>query len=220
MANNKKTMISTFHYITQDVDGFSHPQLVELACKGGAKWVQLRVKEKPFEELFHIAKEAKAICIKYDSKLIINDNVQVAKDVEADGVHLGKEDMPVAEAREILGTDTIIGGTANTFEDIQQLHAAGADYIGLGPYRFTVTKKNLSPVLGLEGIRDIVKQCKAAGIHVPIIAIGGIQIEDMEKLMETGIHGVAVSSAINLAENKSEIVRQFLVSLNQYSINF
>lgn len=216
MANNKKAMISTFHYITQDVAGYTHQQLVELACKGGANWIQLRVKGKSYEDLLPIAKETKAICKKYHATFIINDNVQLAKEIEADGVHLGKEDMPVTEARKFLGKHFIIGGTANTFEDIKRLNAAGADYVGLGPYRFTTTKKILSPVLGLEGIRNIVQQCKAAGIHIPVIGIGGIKLEDMEMLMETGIHGVAVSSAINLAEDKAEVINRFLLLLNEH----
>src|SRR5246127_4479462 len=128
-------MISRLHYITQDIENTSHTQLVEDACKAGVNWVQLRLKNKSYEDWKAIAEEALAICKKHNAKLIINDNVALAKEIGADGVHVGKQDMPVAKAREILGSGFIIGGTANTFEDVE-LHAkSGADYVGLGPFR-------------------------------------------------------------------------------------
>jgi thiamine-phosphate pyrophosphorylase len=120
--------------------------------------------------------------------------------VNATGVHLGKTDMPPAEARRILGDGFIIGGTANTFEDIRRLTDEGVDYIGLGPFRFTATKKNLSPILGLEGYKDILSRCRAAGIALPVLAIGGITVDDIPALMQTGVSGIAVSSAIRQAE--------------------
>lgn len=127
---------------------------------------------------------------------IINDEPELANEVCADGVHLGKNDMPIEEARRMLGNNMIIGGTANTFEDIQRLVAAGVSYIGLGPYRFTKTKDNLSPVLGIEGYRTILAKCKEEGINTPVIAIGGITLEDIPELMKTGIHGVAMCSSL------------------------
>jgi len=203
-------MISKLHYITQDVEHASHVQLVEDACKAGVDWIQLRLKNKSYEDWKTIAEEALAICRKYNAKLIINDNVALVKEIGADGVHVGKQDMPVSKAREILGTDFIIGGTANTFEDVK-LHAkSGADYIGLGPFRFTTTKDKLSPILGLEGYKAIVDKCKQENINVPIIAIGGITEADVEVLSTTGIYGVAVASAITHAENKKEMVKKFM----------
>ncbi len=199
--------VSRFHYITQDLENFSHSQLAEFACKGGADWVQLRVKNKLYDEWKKIAVETKKVCQKYSAKLIVNDNVLIAKEISADGVHLGKEDIGIREARKILGDNFIIGGTANTMEDVRLLMRNGVDYIGIGPYCFTKTKKNLNPVLGLEGIRKIAEQF---GNKIPIIAIGGIKLEDVESLMQTGIHGVAVSSAINFAEDKVEMTKKFL----------
>lgn len=203
-------MISRLHYITQEVKGLSHDRLAELACLGGADWVQLRVKNKSYNEWLEIAVKTEAICRKHHAKIIINDNVTLAKAIRADGVHLGKSDMSPAEAREILGKGFIIGGTANTFEDIEKLAAAEVDYIGLGPFRFTSTKENLSPILGMKGYEQIVKKCNEKGIHIPVIAIGGIKTEDVKTIIETGIYGVAVSSAINLAENKTEMAKRFL----------
>ena len=128
----------------------------------------------------------------------------------ADGVHLGKNDMPVDEARRLLGHDKIIGGTANTFEDIERLHRQGTDYIGCGPFRFTTTKKSLSPVLGLEGYKRIVSDMKAHGIDLPIVAIGGILKSDIADIMQTGVTGIAVSGGILNAESPTEEMKQFI----------
>ena len=113
-------MISKLHYITQEVEGHSHYALAEWACLGGADWVQLRVKNKSYNEYLDIALKTEAVCRKYHAKLIINDNVKIAKAIKADGVHLGKKDMHPKEAREFLGSGYIIGGTANNFEDIKE----------------------------------------------------------------------------------------------------
>jgi thiamine-phosphate pyrophosphorylase len=118
--------------------------------------------------------------------------------------------MRPKEARKILGNNFIIGGSTNTMNDVRQMMDDGCDYIGIGPFRFTSTKEKLNPVLGLDGIKKIAEQF---GNKIPMIAIGGIKWEDVESLMRTGIHGVAVSSAINLAENKTAETKRFLASL-------
>jgi thiamine-phosphate pyrophosphorylase len=208
-------MIARLHYITQDLPDLSHAQLAEFACKGGADWVQLRVKNKSYSEWLKIAEGTKLVCRKYGAKLIINDNVQIAKELEADGVHLGKDDMNPKEARKILGTKFIIGGSSNTMDDVKQLMDNEVDYIGVGPFRFTSTRENLNPILGSEGIREIAKQF---GNKIPLIAIGGIKVEDVETLMQTGIHGIAVSSAINLAEDKSDSTKKFSHRLHKFTL--
>jgi thiamine-phosphate pyrophosphorylase len=202
-------MISNLHYITQDIEGMSHTELITKVCSAGIDWVQLRVKNKTYNEWLDIATKSQLICKQHHATFIINDNVTIAKEVKADGVHLGKTDMNPREARQLLGSDAIIGGTANTFEDIEQLANAGVDYIGLGPFRFTATKENLSPILGLEGYIRITELCKKNGINIPIIAIGGITIEDVKLLMNTGVYGIAVSSAINKSTTISETLKQF-----------
>jgi thiamine-phosphate pyrophosphorylase len=206
-------MISTLHHITQEIPGISHAQLVLEACQAGVDWIQLRMKNTSYQEYKKEALEALKICRQHRVKLIINDNVELAKEVKADGVHIGKNDMSPIDARNILGADYIIGGTANAIEDIRFLHQAGVNYIGLGPFRFTTTKTNLSPVLGLEGYRDIIRICRNECLHLPIIAIGGILPEDVSAILETGINGVAVSSAINKASDKKDVVQKFLNQL-------
>lgn len=205
-------MISRLHYITQDTP-VSHAQLAKEACQAGIKWIQLRVKDKPDEEWKSIAIETKKVCDSFGVMLIINDNVHIAKEIGATGVHLGKTDMSVTEAREILGDKFIIGATANTFEDIKGLTKEMPDYIGLGPFRFTPTKKNLSPILGLEGYKKIARQCLLHNIAIPIIAIGGITDADVTELIDTGVYGLAVSSYITNAKNKKEIVKKLIKAL-------
>ncbi len=202
-------MIHRFQYLTQDVDTISHPELAEIACKNGIRWLQLRVKNKSFDTYLSIAKDVKTICDKWNCTLIINDNVEICKAIDAHGVHLGKNDMAITDARKILGNNKIIGGTANTIEDIEQLEKQGVDYIGLGPYKFTNTKENLSPVIGIDGYQKMMHST-IYNIKKPVIAIGGIQLNDVKPLMNTGIHGIAVSSAINLSTQKEETINAFL----------
>ena len=122
------------------------------------------MKDTPAEEVLRIGREIEKLCREYGAKFILDDHVELVRELNADGVHLGKLDMPVAEARRLLGPEYLIGATANTFEDIERGAGQGADYIGLGPFRFTQTKRNLSPVLGLEGYRTIMERCRNAGI--------------------------------------------------------
>jgi len=210
-------MIEKLQYITQETEKISHIDCVREACIAGVKWVQLRIKDKTEEEYLKIAFEAKLICDLYDAKLVINDNVTVAKEVNAYGVHLGKNDMDPQEARKILGKEQIIGGTANTVEDIQKLISKEVNYIGIGPYKPTKTKKNLSPLLGVEGYYEIsrllfnlLKESKLDNNIPPLIAIGGIELEDISELMKTGVHGIAVSSLLTKDFTKTETVIQLI----------
>ena len=197
-------------FITHYTEKYSYLDSVRIALEGGCRWIQLRMKDASPEEILPIAEKALAMCREYHATFIIDDHVELAKQIKADGVHLGKLDMPIAEARRILGKDFLIGGTANTFEDVLAHYQAGADYIGCGPFRFTTTKKNLSPVLGSEGYRHIVLQMKEAGIHLPIVAIGGITKEDIPSLMKTGITGIALSGSILRAEHPTEEMKEII----------
>ena len=197
-------------FITHYTEQYSYLDSVRIALEGGCRWIQLRMKDSSQEEILSIAKEVLTLCREYEATFIIDDHVELAKQIKADGVHLGKSDMPIAEARRILGKDFIIGGTANTFEDVIAHHKAGVDYIGCGPFHFTTTKKNLSPVLGLEGYRRIVWQMKEAGIHLPIVAIGGITEADIPELMQTGVNGIALSGSILRAKNPIEEMKKIM----------
>lgn len=189
-------MISKLQYVSQGNTVDEQLYNIHKTLDNGCDWVQLRFKKGNTEELHIVAKKAKQLCIQYKATFIINDKVDLAYQIDADGVHLGLGDMRIKDARSILGNQKIIGGTANTFEHVVQRVNENCDYIGLGPFRFTTTKEKLSPVLGLEGYKAILNQMAEQEIEISLIAIGGIQLEDITSLLETGIHGIAVSGLL------------------------
>lgn len=207
--NLPKMDLPKLHYVSQSKQGQTHLEAIEKACQAGCKWIQLRMKEVSFETYLETAITAKKICQNYDAILTINDNAQVALQANTDGLHLGKEDMRPIEARTIVG-DIIIGGTANTWEDVLRLSKEPIDYIGLGPLRYTSTKKKLSPVLGIEGYQEILTKMKAANIDLPVYAIGGVDLEDIPALLKTGVCGIAVSGLITNAVDAKVVCEQAL----------
>lgn len=201
-------MYNQLQYISQGNTVEEQLHNIHKALDTGCDWIQLRFKNQNAHEIFTLAEAVKIICNEYLATFIINDNVHLAKQLDADGVHLGLSDMKVEEARVLLGNTKIIGGTANTFEDVLQRTAENCDYIGLGPFQFTTTKQNLSPILGLEGYRLIIQQMKIKNIQIPIYAIGGITLENVDSLMETEIHGIAISGLITQSENPALLTNQ------------
>jgi thiamine-phosphate pyrophosphorylase len=202
--------MASLQFITHETEQFSYREGAFMALEAGCKWIQLRMKDVAVETVRQLAEELKKACENRHALLIIDDYVEVAREVKADGVHLGKNDMPIEEARKLLGEGFIIGGTANTFEDVKRHYEAGADYLGIGPFRFTTTKKNLSPVLGLEGYRNIKQQMIEAGIILPAVAIGGITVEDIPAILATGIEGIAMSGAILQAYDPDAEIKRIL----------
>ena len=197
-------------FISHYTERYSYLDSIRLALEGGCRWIQLRMKDTPDEEVRPVAIEALQMCRDVGATFIIDDRVELVKELGADGVHLGKNDMPISEARKVLGSAFIIGGTANTFEDVKAHYEASANYIGCGPFRFTTTKKNLSPVLGLEGYRHIVEQMEEANIHLPIVAIGGITAEDIPAIMQTEVTGSALSGTILHAEKPIDEMKKII----------
>lgn len=204
-------MLSKLYFITQPLEKKSNIELVENVCNAGIKLIQLRIKNRSLDYIYNEAYEIKKICEKFNSKFILNDYIDIVKELNIDGVHLGKNDFPIEKAREILHSKSIIGGTANNYNDIIRLAKSKVDYIGLGPYKFTNTKQNLSPILGLNGYKNIIKN---NSINIPIYAIGGIKIEDISSLMKTGIYGVALSSTIAKSNNISNITKNLNELIN------
>lgn len=197
-------------FISHFNEKYDYLESIKLALKGGCKWIQLRIKDSDIKDsclkamdeyIENIALSAMKLCREAGATFIIDDRIDLVKKIGADGVHLGLNDMPIDEARKILGPDFIIGGTANTFEHIKMHYERGANYLGIGPFRHTTTKKNISTILGLEGYEKLMAQMKEAGINIPVVAIGGINYEDIESLMKTGITGIAVSGTILNAED-------------------
>ena len=236
-------------FITHCTERYSYVDSARIALEGGCRWIQLRMKdasESLMEETAHIVQK---MCKDYGATFIIDDNVHLVKKIKADGVHLGKNDMPIAEAREILGDDFIIGGTVNTFDDIfkiirntqvgtstnsvtennslsstaksqkptaksQQPKANSqqpmVNYFGCGPFRFTSTKKNLAPILGLEGYENIISNMKRNNINIPLVAIGGITKDDISDILKTGVDGIALSGSVLKAENPVEEMKSIV----------
>lgn len=197
-------------FISHYTEEYSYLDSIRMALEGGCRWVQLRMKGAGDDELRPVAIAAQRMCREAGATFIIDDRVELVKELRADGVHLGLKDMPIAEARHLLGDGFIIGGTANTIADVRQHHAAGADYIGCGPFRFTTTKKGLAPVLGLDGYRGIMQVMAAEGIKLPVVAIGGITAEDIPDIMQTGVSGVALSGTVLRANDPVAEMRRLV----------
>ncbi len=200
-------IIPKLHYISQGNSPAAHLENIQKACASGAELVQLRLKNVSEKKCLKLAQEAREITSHFQTRLIINDHYKIAKDVKADGVHLGKTDACPTMARKHLYTWQIIGGTANTLQDCETLISKEVDYISLGPFRFTTTKDNLSPLLGLIGYTAIIESLKT---ETPIIGVGGITTEDVTDILETGISGIAVSGEITRDFNSIRLFNQFL----------
>ncbi|EFB93244.1 thiamine phosphate synthase [Prevotella bivia] len=197
--------MTSIQYITHENQRLSYLDGAILALMGGCKWVQLRMKEASDEEFLVVGSQLRELCKTYSATFILDDRVHLVKPLGADGVHLGKNDMPIDEARRCLQSDkVIIGGTANTFDDIKRLHKQGANYIGCGPFRYTETKKKLAPTLGFQGYKSLVEKMKSEGITLPIFAIGGILYDDVKALLSIGIDGIAISGGVLNADNPIE----------------
>ena len=183
-------------FITHPSTRYSIEEEVQMAIEGGCRWIQLRMKDASDEEVRETALQIIPMCRETDTFLIIDDRVELVNELKVSGVHLGKNDMDPVAARELLGPHAIIGVTANTAEDILSFRGKDVDYVGLGPVRFTTTKKNLAPELGIDGVKRVVDAVRAAGSELPIVAIGGVTLEDVDPLRAAGANGIAVSGAI------------------------
>lgn len=185
--------IGRLHVITDTViqKRYSHVELAGLAIKGGADTIQFRSKTGSTRELIETAAAVKRICEEAGVPLIINDRVDVAIAVKADGVHLGQDDFPVSAARKLLGPDCIIGGSAGNIKEAGICCSEGADYVGIGPVYETGSKNDAGPPTGIDNLKDLIS-CSS----IPVIAIGGITQDKIPFLMNAGAYGVAVISAV------------------------
>ena len=203
-------------FISHHTEQYSYLDSIAIAIEGGCNWGQLRMKGATTEEMKPIALTAQQMCRKAGATFIVDDNVELVAAIKADGVHLGKNDMPIAQARALLGKDFIIGGTANTPEDVRSHWMTGADYVGCGPYRFTTTKTGLSPILGIDGYKRIMASLGSLPARdkqtrpFPIVAIGGIRADDIPEILATGVDGIALSSAVLTAPDPVAEMRRLV----------
>lgn len=203
-------------YITNTESHVTPAEQVKAVIAGGCRWVQIRMKDASDEEITKIVEEVKPLCLETETFLILNDRVELAKKLDVGGVHLGKTDMLPSKARMLLGPAAVIGVTANTIDDIKAVRSLDVDYIGMGPYADTKTKKNLAPILELEGIRSLCTEMQQLEINISHVAVGGIGIDDVVPLMEAGVNGIAVSGAIAFADNIELETRRFLDKLKPF----
>ena len=202
-------------FISHYTEKYDYLDSIRIALEGGCRWIQLRIKNATDDEVRPIAIRAQEMCRDVGATFIIDDRVELARELHADGVHLGKTDMSILQARDILGKSAIIGGTANTYFDVRALFASGVNYVGCGPFRFTTTKERLSPTIGLEGYHDIIRQMKENGVNIPIVAIGGITADDIEDIMQTGVSGIALSGAVLRAADPVEEMKRIIKIIGQ-----
>ena len=201
-------------FISHYTDRYTYLDSIRLALEGGCRWIQLRMKDATDDEVRPIALVAQRLCHEAGATFIIDDRVGLVRELHADGVHLGQNDMPIREARRLLGDGFIIGGTANTFEQVRTHYESSADYIGCGPFRFTTTKQKLAPVLGLDGYRTIISEMEATHIHIPIVAIGGITEEDIPDILQTGVTGIALSGTVLRTDDPVQKMKQLINTVN------
>ena len=213
---NKANKIPRFQFITGSNARLSHADEARQACEGGVRFIQFREKNATLESCKRMAETTLHVCRKYNAWLIIDDYIEVAKDIQADGVHLGYNDEPPIKARQVLGDNAIIGGTGNNIDHVRQLANEQVDYVGVGPYQFTYSKNSLKPTLGIEGYRNLIYQMQQHGINVPVFAIGGIQMTDIPEIFKTGVYGIAVSSAIGASDRPLDVAQQFIYYLQQH----
>ena len=208
-------------FITHYNEKYSYVDSARIALEGGCRWIQLRMKNANEQLMEETAIVIQKMCKDCGATFIIDDNVALAKKINADGVHLGKNDMPIAEARKVLGNKFIIGGTVNSFEDVlQHLQGATTNYFGCGPFRFTSTKNNLAPILGYEGYQSIITKMRDNDINIPLVAIGGICKDDIAKLLDCGVNGIALSSSILNAKNPVKEMNEIMTIINHHYNNY
>jgi thiamine-phosphate pyrophosphorylase len=191
--------------------GLSYGDMTQRALKAGVKWIQLRDKERSRREIYEEALSLRAITTEKDAVFVVNDHPDIALAVHADGVHLGQDDLPLKEARKLMGKSQIIGISTHTSAQAKDAERGGADYIGFGPVFFTETKEAGSPT-GIEILAEIKKL-----VDIPVVAIGGITPENLKAVLETGADAVAVASAILCGDIEGNTER-FLDIINSYKV--
>ena len=204
-----KKFISKLHYLTQDLDSRSHVEQAQLACEARCKWLQYRCFSKSDEEMLSEIHQIASICDDWGATLIITDHIHLLDKADIQGVHIEDMQADFESIRKQIGADKTLGASANTFQDIERIFASkSADYVGCGPFSLTNTKPNEYDVLNIQGYISITEQMTRAGITIPVLAVGGVCIEDVDALMKTGVYGIAVSAAVNRADDPSSAFKQ------------
>ncbi|MEO5912388.1 MAG: thiamine phosphate synthase [Pelobium sp.] len=204
-----KKYISKFHYLTQDLPQRSHTEQVQMACEAGAGWIQYRCLSKSDEEMLNELHTIASICDDWGTTLMVTNHFHLLPLADIQGVHMEDMDIDLREIREIIGGNKTLGASANTYEQVVNHIQHTADYVGCGPFGESLTKPNSFAHFGIKGYQDMVENLKKNKLEIPLIAVGGIALENVGTLLETGIYGIAVSGAINISNNPVEAYKAF-----------
>jgi len=201
--------IEKLHYITQDIPHLTHIEQVQLACEAGAKWIQYRCLSKADDELLTDIHSIAEICDDWGTTLIVTNHIHLHGKADIQGFHIEDIDADFTSLRKRVGDDITLGGSANTLNGLISIAKDGADYANLGPFAVTETKPNNYFPITAEHYKSVTDELKKSGLSIPVLAVGGIKIYDVEALMQTGVYGIAVSGAINFADDFIEAYQDF-----------
>ncbi len=190
---------------------YTHAALAELAIKGGADVIQFRQKAGPIRHKLYAAHLTAEVCVNHDIPLLVDDHLDIMQAVNAQGIHLGRTDFPIGDARRILGPDAIIGGTGNTLKQAIEAWEEGADYVGFGPIYYSQSKANVADIQGIKALEEV---CKT--VSVPVIAIAGITVDKVEEVLDAGAYGIAIMSAISTHDAPQDATRAFRTAIDDF----
>jgi thiamine-phosphate pyrophosphorylase len=204
-----KKFVSKLHYLTQDLDNRSHVVQAQLACQAGCKWLQYRCFSKKDDDMLEEIHQIAAVCDDWGATLIVTGHIHLLNRADIQGVHIEDMQADFTAIRQQIGTEKTLGASANTFEDIERIASTNVvDYIGCGPFSLTDTKPNEYSLLMASGYQSIAEKMAKAGIVIPLLAVGGIRLEDVDAIIQTGVHGIAISSAINKTNDPARAFKE------------
>lgn len=204
-----KKHIEKFQYLTRQGLSISAVEQAQMACENGAKWLQYRNMSAPWELLINEVNEIAEICDDWGCTLLVTEHIQLAGITDVQGFHLEDMQVDISKIRNQVGDAYILGASANTWVQVLKHYENGADYVSFGPFKHTHTKMYAGECVGLKGYEMLMNNMEKHKVHIPIFAVGGIQLRDVEALFEFDIAGIAVSEAIYAADNFAEAYRNF-----------
>lgn len=208
-----KKYIEKLHYITHDIEGLSHVEQARIICEAGGKWIQYRCLTKDDAALLVDINQIASICDDWGATLIVTNHTHLQGQADIQGFHIEDMNADFLSIRAEVGEACTLGGSSNTIEGLLRLAKEGVDYAGFGPFGHTDTKPNDYPHLGVEGYDLATQKLRELQVELPVLAVGGVKIDDVDALMQTGIFGIAASSAINQAEDMEAAYLEFYQKL-------
>lgn len=208
-----KKYIEQLHFITHDLPAHTHVEQARIVCEAGGKWIQYRCLTKDDDALLNDINQIAGICDDWGATLIVTDHIHLQGKADIQGFHIEDMNADFLQIRAQVGAACTLGGSSNTLDGLLRLANEGVDYAGFGPFSHTDTKPNSYPHLGVQGYEQAMQELKAQQVALPVLAVGGVTINDVHALMQTGIFGIAVSAAINQAEDMEAAYLEFYQKL-------